>query len=508
MIRKASPVERVRSTIDRRIWLIGAIICFFAYIVTKEVSLPKEVLVMIGGLGFLSLFMVGLQSPLVPFYVLVAYVPFSRVMVGHMGVDATAFNTTNFLMVWVFFGYILQRMSKRQPFFGGAPLNKLVWLFCLLGAASLLRAGMSYGSWYFVESILPLKRWMTPMLLYFLTLWVVREKRPLKTVVVIMMVVVTVVALMAIRDYMNASGGSLEKSRVGAIAENPNTLGAFFNYYMFLFMGFFLVYSKKQLRVWLLLIPLLLCFRGIMVTFSRGAYLGFAMGCLAACFFRNKPLFVLAVALGAIVAMHPSMLPAGIRYRLGMTMVHGASLETLGEGGDVTQSLESSAANRIIIWRGAVQMIKDHPWWGVGYDAFPYYIGTYTQGMEKERDAHNSYLLIAAEMGIPTLIVFFLVLFVGVGYTYWLYGHTSDQFLKATALGLLAGLFALLVANMFGSRIDSQEASSYFWILLAIVMRGILIEREERQGARGVRQGARNAGYRRPSGIPRLNPAV
>ena len=39
----------------------------------------------------------------------------------------------------------------------------------------------------------------------------------------------------------------------------------------------------------------------------------------------------------------------------------------------------------------------------------------------------------------------------------------------------------MLVANLFGSRMDAQEVVGYFWILCALMMRAVLMEREERR---------------------------
>jgi putative inorganic carbon (HCO3(-)) transporter len=349
----------------------------------------------------------------------------------------------------------------------------------------LLLAGFTYGSWYLTEFITPLKRWLTPVLFYFLARWVVRDQRVLKTVAVLIMVAITVVALMAIRDYMYVADSSFEESRVGGIAEHSNTLGAFFVYYMFLFLGLFFLYPKGRLKTWLLLIPFLLCFRGIMVTFSRGAYLAFACGALAACFFRNKLLFIAAGGFGLLAIANPILLPAGIRYRMGQTIKDPMQVSVspaqsaVMDAGDVPENLEASSATRLRIWRGAIHMIQDHPLFGVGYGAFPHYIGRYTQGVIGEMDAHNSYLLIAAEMGIPTLLVFLLVLAVAWHYTYWLYRHAQDRTIQAMALGFLAGLAGLLMANLFGSRMDAQEISGYFWILCGLMMRGVLMERQQ-----------------------------
>jgi putative inorganic carbon (HCO3(-)) transporter len=445
----------------------------------KEISLPSLVVMSFGGLALLGLLMVGVQDPRVPLYVLVAYLPFSLELVGDFGTQATALNMTNILILWVPIGHVASCLSRNEPLMTGTSLSKVIGLFCLLGAIALMRGTFQYGSWYLTAALTPLKRWLTPMLLYFLALWVARDKRTLKTVVVIIMVAVTVAAVMAIREYMWISGGSFDSSRVGGIAGHSNTLGAFFNYYMFLFAGYFLVYVKRP-KAWWLLVPFLLCFRGIMVTFSRGAYLAFAAGSLATCFFQRKLLFVCAVFLGLLALANPVLLPAGIRYRMGMTVVeHAPGFEH----GAITESLEGSAATRIEIWRGAVKMIKAHPWWGVGYGAFPRFIPRYTDVRVGHLDAHNSYLLIASEMGVPTLLVFLLILCMVWHYTRWLYRHTEDRSMKAMALGFLGGLTGLLVANIFGSRMDAQVVSGYFWVLSGLIMRGVLIERQDQRSS-------------------------
>jgi O-antigen ligase len=200
---------------------------------------------------------------------------------------------------------------------------------------------------------------------------------------------------------------------------------------------------------------------------------------LAACWFRNKFLFAGVTALGVLLVMQPMFLPAGIRYRMEMTLVRSPA--DFGHAEDIAENFETSSARRIEIWRGAAAMIKDYPWWGVGYGAFPRMIPHYTQTNLGYVDAHNSYLLIAAEMGIPTLAVFLLVLLMAWWYTYWLYWHTKDQSIKAIALGFLSGLVGLLVAVMFGSRMDDQAVSSYFWVLCGLIMRSVIIERQERR---------------------------
>ncbi len=470
--------------IDKRFWPLMALIGLFGFLVVKEVQIPSSLLATFAGLGLVVLLFLGLRSPELCLYVLIAYIPFSGVLVGDFGTQAIAFNLTNVLTAAVLIAHALRQTARNQPVLQGAPMNNVVLLFALLGAVSLAHAGWTYGSWYVIELVTSLKRWLTPIFFYFLTFWIVRDRRTLNTIIVLIMVAVTMVGMMAVWDYMQVGPNtSLEHSRIGAITDNPNTLGAFFNYYMFLIVGFFLTLRKSRLRTWLLLIPILICMRGIMVTFSRGAYLAFAVAALAACWFRSKILFAVAVVALALAVANPMILPSGVRYRLGQTVESG-HLSRLSEE-PLEESLEASAANRIAIWKGALAMIREHPMWGVGYGAFPYRIGSYTEDRQRGRDAHNSYLLIAAEMGIPTLLVFLLVLAVAGRYFGWLHTHAKDPFLKATSLGLLAGLWGLLVANLFGSRMDDQAVSSYFWVLCGLAMRAVVLERQARRGAGG-----------------------
>lgn len=447
-----------------------------AWVVQYNVELPASLLaVLIGGIG-LALFASGLLHPEIPLLALAAYAPFSKVLAGDFGGLMTAFNLTNLLMGVVLVGYVLRTIAQHRPLVERSPLNVPVVLFSALGAVSLIRGVLAgYGEAYAFMFLIPLKRWLTPILLYFIVYHVAQDRRTIRQLLVVMLLVVTIVALMAIKDYLDIGpNASLDKSRVGGIAQQPNILGAFFVYYMFLFAAFWALRWSRA-RAWLLLIPFALCFRGIMVTFSRGAYLAFGVGAVALAWFRHKLLWLGLVLAIMFAVANPGVLPKGIAYRMSSTLDAGKVNDVLVES-DLVNALDTSAFNRLRIWEGAVRMIRDHPFLGVGYGAFPYLIGYYAPGFH-QADAHNSYLIIAAEMGVPALLVFLWILAVTGWKTRWLYWHAQDPFLKAMALGWLAGLSGLLVANLFGSRLHSEEISSYFWILCGLIMRAVHIER-------------------------------
>ncbi|MDD4894965.1 MAG: O-antigen ligase family protein, partial [Candidatus Omnitrophica bacterium] len=337
----------------------------------------------------------------------------------------------------------------------------------------LIKCTFSYGSTYFESFIIPLKRWLTPIFLYFIALNVIRDKATLKKVVIVMMIVTLIVATMASLDYLleKQYAANLDKSRVGGVFEQPNTLGGFFVYAMFLFLGFFFTYFPNY-RSLFMLIPFLVCFRGIMVTFSRGAYLGCGFGAIATTFFKSKILFAAGILLIIFALLNPVLLPAGLRYRMSSTYGDQDKIISF----DVEDIADKSATRRILIWRGAIDMIKEYPIFGVGYGLFPHMISSYAA--VNESDAHNTYLILAAEMGAPALVIFLLILLMLIKNSWWLYIKTQDRFVRATALGILGGLFGLLMVNMFGSRLNSEEVSAYFWIFAGLIMAAVRMKQK------------------------------
>lgn len=449
-------------------------ICVLGFIVSKDVSIPSWVTIGIGVMATFVLFVVGFQKPEIPFYVLVSYLPFNKVLSGTFGGFMTALNLTNILIILCVTCWLFNALIQKKAFFVYTHLNWLILAFCLLGVASVVQYSFYYGSGYFMEFMISLKRWLTPVLLYYVSLNIIRNKEILKNTIVIVLIVLTVVGLMTIKEAIDlGDAGSLDSSRVNGIAGQPNMMGAFFVYYMFLFLGFFFVYWHRLLG-WSFLIPFLICFRGIQVTFSRGAYVAFAFGLLAITFFKNKFIFFL-LCLGIVfVLTNPEVLPGGLQYAVTRTL-KGPGVY---ENPDIASRVDTSSATRIEIWRGALEMIKDNPLTGVGYGVFPFVIPQYVPGVG-EMDAHNTYIIIAAEMGIPTLFVFLLIIFLIFKHSLWIYKRCQDPFMKAVGLGMVAGVAGMVVANFFGSRLESEEVSAYFWILAGLIVKAVILKKRK-----------------------------
>jgi len=481
-LRTLRPAAAPESDDRSYIW-VAMVICFLAWVVIKEIIIPRPIMIAMAAMAGLFLLFKGSQKPELVTYALVAYLPFSRELVGDFGGLAMAFNFTNILIAFILWVWFTGRYAQGESMWISTSLNVPIFVFILIGFISICR-----GSYLDVGDIgvviINYKRWITPIILYFLVLNTVKDRITIRNVGIIIMIATTVAALMAIYDYIDKGDvGSMEKSRIGGIAEQPNQLAAFFNYYMFLPLGFFITNMSKA-HYWWLLVPFLLCFRGIMVTFSRGGYLSFVSGIYSLTFFRSKILLMLLVLFSYVIYLNPWIIPHGIRYRMGQTVKEQPAGEA--PAGLSEANIDTSSRRRVEVWRAGLDMIKDNPVFGVGYGLFPYMVKYYWDG--GEMDSHNTYIILAAEMGLPALAVFLWIILLIFWNTAALYYKTKDPFAKALALGWLGGLGGLLLSNMFGSRLDSQEISGYLWILSALIMRLKILDAREGEAAIPVRK--------------------
>jgi O-antigen ligase len=207
--------------------------------------------------------------------------------------------------------------------------------------------------------------------------------------------------------------------------------------------------------------------RAMLFTYSRGAYLAFAAGSVVVTLFRN-PLLLVAAAGGGVaaVAAFPDLVPDSVRQRLDSTTQEGAQ-----EGEAAT--LDRSSMLRLVIWKGAARMIAERPLQGVGLSQFPLLIGRYTEfplAKSDPHDAHNAYVLVAAEMGIPALLLLLLFLAVlavtAVG-VYFRRRLAPDRPLALACVGMVA---AICVSCMLGSRFSDESMIGYAWVIAALTV--------------------------------------
>src|SRR5262249_35862993 len=115
-------------------------------------------------------------------------------------------------------------------------------------------------------------------------------------------------------------------------------------------------------------------------------------------------------------------------------------------------------------------MVGTHPFAGVGLGNFKQLMPANADpGVRTDTIGHNSYLEVAAEMGIPQLMIFLGILF----FSYRSFEqtrvkmeHSEQKLLYEAALGLEAGLVGYAVGGMT----ISAEYQKLFWLVLFLSM--------------------------------------
>jgi len=153
------------------------------------------------------------------------------------------------------------------------------------------------------------------------------------------------------------------------------------------------------------------------------------------------------------------------------------------DGGALPPGLEQSNRAHVALFWAALRMIADNPLTGVGPLNFKELSTLYT-GLDQGNIAHNSFLEIAAELGLPALGIFLLLIaatFRTLGRATRLgAGSAEARELAGWAEGLRSGLIGFLVAGCFISA--QYEKMLWLAVFLAIVL-GALAEHRARVDA-------------------------
>jgi O-antigen ligase len=140
---------------------------------------------------------------------------------------------------------------------------------------------------------------------------------------------------------------------------------------------------------------------------------------------------------------------------------------------------------RLLAWSAGLQMIREHPLVGVGLGNFKPLMGQYMDpGMrfdllpdaaEFRSIAHNGYIGVAAELGLPALLVYLAILVFSYRTLERVRKDTEragPRLIYQTALGIQAGLIGTGVANFFLS--GENHRVLWLMIFMSSVVPGVL----------------------------------
>ncbi len=413
--------------------------------------------IVISATMLLLIFVAGVVDVNLIFTLFILYVPFVDVIPGRFGGQYTALNIFNVYTFILLMCWIIDKLRRDRPFFVRTGMMKMAILFVFFSLLSYAVNGFGYGTSYLVSSIYNLKRWIDPVLLFFIAAGLTQSRDSRRDAVIAILLGTMMVVFLAIKDVSQITHFDW-KRRVTGVADQPNMLGAFTVDYLSLYIGILFVNYRKKLY-WLTMIPIWWGLRTVAVTFSRGAYASLIVCTLFLSFLRSKALFCVVLGIYLFIAVNLWVLPLAVRERIEMT-IKGEKL--YGEGVE----LEESSSSRVDAWKSVLELVRTKPLLGYGIGMVGTYL-TYYAGI-MIGDVHNSFLLLAAEYGLLTLMAFLGTMLMGMRTSWYIYKFSNDEIFKGAALGFIGGILGLFVNCLFGSHMTTLWEIGYYWILLAI----------------------------------------
>jgi putative inorganic carbon (hco3(-)) transporter len=447
----------------------------------RHVYLPSMFILGVALLGGVWCLKTAVQNVEKLLFVFLLYIPFQKVLPGDFGGVAKALNFTNVLLILLLVGWLMRPSveddsSSRNRW---TAQGVAIFAFLIVMSVSIAAEAVQQSGDMRYELLADLKRWLTPFLVYLFVTSFGRSTTIVKRMCIAIVVTTAVIGLLGVKQFWMDMGGGTRHNLEGIrieVTSGPSNLGALFAYYVPYIFALW-VANFWNVRYWALLFPITWCLDALRTTFSRGALLAFVVGALVVILKRSKLAFAALAFVAACLFLQSdaTQLPYSIFGRMSNTY-------NVNRPGDtVSEKLDTSSRTRLVIWAGALEMMNEHPLFGVGYGRFHEEIGAYRPEVA-DMDPHNNFLKIGAETGIPALALFVVLLAVCFWRGWRCYGKLDDPFLKAIVLGYCGSVIALAVANLFGSRLDSDEITTQFWAMTGGI---VLIERSIRRSAAG-----------------------
>jgi len=340
--------------------------------------------------------------------------------------------------VWAIFKIV--NRAGGEPVFGSVQAR----LFALLCVGILVSAALNGSALYAITKYLAFIMFLPFVLV------TVRTEADLRRVVYTIVLALTLVFPYALRQMGRYSG------RLGIGLYEPNYLAA--NLVLIIPVAFAIAsYQPTRSKRLLWAVAGLVLLISLVLTSSRGGFLGLLVAGMVFAYRR----FGVKGAVAVLLLLIAAVLPTDLGER---------ALATLDRDAPAPAGLEASNRAHTALFWGGVRMMMDAPIFGMGPQRFKEYSQLYS-GLDVPYFAHNTYLELGAETGLPVLVLFLLLLATSIGTlgrVAKLGGGADNRALAAWAEGLRTGLIGFAVSAAF----ISAQYEKFFWlaVFLSIVI--------------------------------------
>jgi O-antigen ligase len=357
-------------------------------------------------------------------------------------------------------------------------INKVLYFYCFFTFISLLLGSKYLGTKLFSYNDLRIQLWKDYLLLpiiFFIVLNNIKDSDEIKSTIFNISIIFLIIIFKHFREFQSIPHFHFdEKARIVFVFSHlgPNYFAAFLVQSMAIFFGLHYFAKNKKLKIYYFSVALV-SFYPIIYSYSRAGYLAAGAVLFLIGIFKDKKLLIACIF---FIIFWQVILPNSVLERLNFKE------EITNEGSNNKEN------HRIIMWKIAYNLFKEAPIFGVGFRV-TYYIEfdnapivvDVTGVQHRVRSIHSLYFQTLAEMGIIG-IFFILYMFLAAFISGWkLYKNAKDKFLKGLGFGFSMAVIASFITNIFGDRWYIFILQAYYWILWALVERGLIITKKAKQ---------------------------
>jgi len=382
------------------------------------------------------------------------------------------------LMFWE-----LRMINKEEIKFISTPLNLPILSFIAICVLSLI-----WSNSFFV-SLKELPLFLAGPLLYFIIVNNINSEKQINQILSVVLLIGSTFGIYGILQYNGIDFafwiGNYGRGKVFGLFGNVGYFAEYLILPLPIAISLFFV-NKNKIKKTILLIGILAMTGALLVTFSRGPYLGLGVSLIFMIILfissrskkstqiKKKLFMVTLLAISIIIFLFavPTLLNKS-----------GTVISKIKERASITQLInEFSFGRRATIYKFTTLMIKDHLLVGSGlgtfkYNTLRYQAKFFDQGQNRilytygiADKAHNEYLQLGAELGIIGLGIFIWLIISYFNYGFKKLKNIKNKYKQGIIIGLMGSVTAFLIDAIFWFPLHLSATVVLFWLVLGLTI--------------------------------------
>lgn len=358
--------------------------------------------------------------------------------------------------------FLARKLLKKERLFIGTGVNTPLLLFFMISSLSFINS-INYG-----DSLRGILKLLGYILVFFIIAEEIRNVKHIKIIIFSMASGIVLASFDAIwqvwigKDFVRGYAPVINLGIVRATAsfKDSNVLGIYLSAITPILLGPAIYYYKNKKRA----VMLALCFMaliGILLTYSRPTLLAIYIALFLLGIVRRDKKVILLLLVFTLVS--PFILPKAVK--------------------DWARQMEYNPFrfmcndDRIAVYRNSLNMIKEHPFIGLGVNTYMKNYKKYKEPVEYRNIvtqdymyAHNNFIHMAAEIGLAGLGIFLWFLYKLFAECKRIYGQLDNYYFKMVSLSLAACLVAFLINGLTESSLYYSRVAIIFWYIAGFAL--------------------------------------